>query len=639
MDWTIEHAWLIPLLPVAGCILAGALGPIWLKGRSYWPVLLGVLASWLVAVGLFLAVRQMDHHRFNETHTVYQWVGYNDGDTFFEVSFRIDPLAAVMLLTVLTVSTLVIVYSIGYMRHDGHPEHGYERFFAFMGLFVFSMCVLVLAGNFLLLYLGWEAVGLCSYLLIGFYYGRPAAAAAAKKAFLVNRVGDFGFGLGVLLIFFTFGTLDYKGVFDAVGAWMADPTAVPELTTGRCATIALLLFCGAVGKSAQLPLHVWLPDAMEGPTPVSALIHAATMVTAGVYMVARCGVIFAAGQYVLPVVAAIGAVTALMASLIALAQYDMKRVLAYSTISQLGYMFVALGAHAPSAGIFHLYTHAFFKALLFLGAGSVMHALAGVIDVREFSGLRRRMPWTNATFLIGCLALAGCPLLSGFFSKDQIIHAAFGEHWVLGTLTLITAFLTAVYTGRLYFMAFCGPERLPRGVTPHESPAVMAVPLVLLAIGAIAAGYVGVTRAGPIHRFLEPTLGHAAHHEGGQWVMLASILAFLLGIGLAYYLYVLRPQMPARLAAASPNYYALFHGKFFVDEAYQAAVIGPLEKGAKSCDAVDNQGIDGLVWLVSAIPRGLAYLLRTLQRGAVQGYAVGMALGLAVLLVIVLATG
>jgi NADH-quinone oxidoreductase subunit L len=404
----------ILLLPAGAGALVGLLGPRVLRGRSHWPVILGVAASLALSGRLFDQVRAVPPEErsaeYARTHTVYSWFRADSGGRghWFDIDFRIDPLTCVMLLTVLGVSLLVVIYSVGYMRdHHGRPERGYERFFAFLALFVFSMCTLVLAGNFILLYVGWELVGLCSYLLIGFYYPRPSAAAAAQKAFLVNRVGDLGFGVGILLIYLSCGDLRYEAVFSEAGLARLE---------GRETLVSLLLLCGAVGKSAQLPLHVWLPDAMEGPTPVSALIHAATMVTAGVYMVARCGAIFAESAAAMAVVATIGAATALFAATIALAQTDLKRILAYSTISQLGYMFLGLGAMASDSAIFHLFTHAFFKALLFLGAGSVMHALHGEIDLRRFGGLGRSLPVTAATFWIGGLALAGFPLLSGFWS-------------------------------------------------------------------------------------------------------------------------------------------------------------------------------------------------------------------------------
>jgi len=375
----------ILLAPLVAAVVAGALGRPVLRGRTHFVAIAGVGVAFAAAVVVLIQMLGTGGDERSVTIELYEWIATGSG-AWFNVRFLFDPLTAVMLVTVTGISLLVVIYSRDYMRHHGEPEEGYERFFAYLALFVFSMCALVMGGNFLLLYLGWEAVGLCSYLLIGFYYKKPSAAAAAKKAFLVNRVGDFGFGLGILLIYLTFGSVDYEVVFQMVHAGVN--ASGDALESSRVTAIALLLLCGACGKSAQLPLHVWLPDAMEGPSPVSALIHAATMVTAGIYMIARCGAIFTASPTAMTVVAIIGAATALFAATIAVTQTDMKRILAYSTISQLGYMVLGLGVYAAASSVFHLFTHAFFKALLFLGAGSVMHAMGGVIDVRQFGGLR-----------------------------------------------------------------------------------------------------------------------------------------------------------------------------------------------------------------------------------------------------------
>jgi len=638
---------LILLLPLAGTLIVGALGRPVLRGRSHWPVILGVAGAVLCS---FIVFGQALGTSKQAVVDVYDWIATGDAGGWFRINFLIDPLTCIMLVTVTSVSLLVIIYSRDYMRDHGHPERGYERFFAYLGLFVFSMCALVLAGNFLLLYLGWEAVGLCSYLLIGFYYGRPAAAAAAKKAFLVNRIGDFGFGLGILLIYLTFNTLDYQAVFKMVEHGRTASGAA--LTEGRSAAIALLLFCGAVGKSAQLPLHVWLPDAMEGPSPVSALIHAATMVTAGVYMVARCGVIFTQSATVMAVVAAVGALTALYAALIALTQHDMKRVLAYSTISQLGYMFLGLGVYAAGSAIFHLFTHAFFKALLFLGAGSVMHAMGGVIDMRQFGGLRRILPWTYRTFVIGSLALAGFPLLSGFWSKDEIIHHAMAQSPLLGGMGLLTAVLTAFYTFRMVYRAFHGAERVPQGVHAHESGKWMLVPLCILAVGALGAGYANVTpHAGGFLGFLEPggALGgflapalkpFAAHAEhvggGGHVLMVLSGLLAIAGIAGAWWFHVKRRDWPARVAEAAPTAYNLSYNKFYMDEIYDVGVVRPLKSGGKLAFGIDDYFIDGLIWLVTIVPRLLGFALRGLQGGSLQGYAATMGAGLLIILLLVL---
>lgn len=643
----------IPLLPLIGTALVGLVGLKWLKDRSHWPVLIGVGLSLVFALLLFQQVRQdsADIEQLSSSITLYEWIDAGAG-TWLNVDVRTDPLTCVMLLTVLSVSLMVVVYSVGYMRdHHGHPERGYERFFAFLGLFVFSMCMLVLAGNFLLLYLGWELVGLSSYLLIGFYYQKPEAAAAAKKAFLVNRIGDFGFGLGIFLIYLTFGTLDYAAVFGMVEA---GTTATGEvLSTGRITAIALLLFCGAMGKSAQLPLHVWLPDAMEGPTPVSALIHAATMVTAGVYMVARCCVIFAASPHAMWIIGSIGAATALFAATIALTQFDMKRILAYSTLSQLGYMFLGLGVGAFDSAIFHLFTHAFFKACLFLGAGSVMHAMAGEIDIRRFSGLKRSMPITYWTFLIAGLALAGVPFLSAFWSKDEIIHAALaGPMWWLGWIGLFTALLTAFYTFRMIYLAFHGEERLPKGVDhAHESGRWMTVPLVVLGVGAVFAGYLGVTSfetsgflwlfepEGRFHEFLAPVFAAAEHthvvHEaeahGSHWLMWLSSALALAGIFTAWFFYLKNIKIPGAIRLASGGLYQLLYNKYYVDELYELIFVRPLRRFGDFCYGIDRFVINAILTIIASVPKAIGFGLKGWQQGAIQGYALGMVIGLLVI--------
>jgi len=643
---------LILLAPLAGAILAGVFGRPVLRGRTHWPAILGVGVAFVTALVVFGQFGGIPAEARTATISVYEWIANGTGSAF-RVEFLIDPLTSIMLITVTGVSLLVVVYSRDYMREHDKPERGYERFFAYMALFVFSMCALVLGGNFLLLYLGWEAVGLCSYLLIGFHYQRPAAAAAAKKAFLVNRVGDFGFGLGIFLIYMTFGTLDYGAVFEMVREGV---TASGEsLTDNRITAIALLLFCGACGKSAQLPLHVWLPDAMEGPSPVSALIHAATMVTAGVYMIVRCGAIFTASPTAMAIVAGVGGLTALFAATIALVQTDMKRILAYSTISQLGYMVLAAGVYAADSAIFHLFTHAFFKALLFLGAGSVMHAMGGIIDVRQFGGLRKLLPWTFATFLIGSLALAGFPFLSGFFSKDEIIHHALMAEPSLGVIALVTALLTAFYTFRMVFLAFFGPERVPEGVHAHESGWWMLAPLIVLSIGAIGAGYVGIELTGRgFHHFLEPVFAstfvannpiHVAGHgavateQVSFWshygLMILSGALSIIGIFTAYVLYVKQTWIPELLGASVPRTYQALWNKYYVDEAYEDVVVEPARRTGRICVGLDDYFVDSLIWLVTAIPRGVAFLLRTLQSGMLQGYGLSMVAGIAIIVVLV----
>jgi NADH-quinone oxidoreductase subunit L len=570
-----------------------------------------------------------------------------------------------MMLVVCVVSLMVVWYSVGYMRdHHWHPERGYERFFAFLGLFVFSMAMLVLAGNFVLLYMGWELVGLCSYLLIGFYYRKPEAAAAAKKAFIVNRIGDLGFALGIFAIYYYLGLghsgvqllpgenpLDYETVFK-----YAAKLAATESWFGLNAAdmISMLLLCGALGKSAQFPLYVWLPDAMEGPSPVSALIHAATMVTAGVYMIARCGPLYAFAPTTMEVVAVIGAFGAIFAASMAMAQYDMKRIMAYSTMSQLAFMFVALACAAPDAAIFHLYTHAFFKALLFLTAGNVMHAMGSVIDLRQFSGLRRVLPITYWLMLVGCMALAGVPFLAGFWSKDTILHAAFFSDMAhklpwLGWVMLITAGMTAYYTFRMFFLCFNGPERLPKaaGDHPHEMPGAMLRPLFVLCAGAILAGYLGVSMKaggsflgmfephGYFHEYLRQSSIHLPHgeHAGGVWVMYASIALSLGAIFLAWVRYGSAPQDEPDRKLLGPIW-NLWNAKYYVDELYDRIFVRPLRRMGEVFFATDNNLVDGVVHGVAAIPSGLGFVLRFFQRGALQSYSLAMVIGLAVLLTI-----
>jgi NADH-quinone oxidoreductase subunit L len=608
---------IIPLLPLAASVLTAVLGPLWLRGRSHLPVVAGLAAALFFS---FMVLVEAPGKGF--VSTSYDFLSV--GSLHVNVVLRADALTAMMLVTVNLISLLVAIYSTGYM----HGDPGYPRFFAEIGLFVFSMNMLVLSSNFLLLYVFWEAVGLSSYLLIGFWFEKPSAAAAARKAFLVNRVGDFGFLLGLLLMWCTFGTLDYDAVLGRAGA-------VDEWTV---TAICLLLFVGAVGKSAQFPLHVWLPDAMEGPSPVSALIHAATMVTAGVYMVARCTPLFVEAP-------------ALFAALIAITQTDLKRVLAYSTISQLGYMFLSLGAAADDvelatfavvAAIFHLFTHAFFKALLFLAAGSVMHSMGNVIDMRRFSGLRRVLPWTHWTFLAGALALAALIPFAGFWSKDEIFvaveHASHGPHaafyLVLYFMALFTAFLTGFYTFRAYFLTFWGEERIPEEAHghAHESPWVMVVPLCILAGGAVLTGLV----FGPTHLFGDylsrtPSFTHhGAEHGMNFTVMLTSTLVAAAGIGLAAWLYHFSPGLPARIQRSARSLYELSLNRFYVDELYNLLFVGPATLLANICRLFDQYIVDGLVDLVGWSPSPVGKVFQTPQNGLVQYYALAMTIGLAV---------
>jgi NADH-quinone oxidoreductase subunit L len=651
MSDLVAFLWLIPGLPLFAAVLIAFLGPRLLRGQSHWPCLVAnagsCVLSFLVLAAVLGWIRSGGETPYDVLYQKYTW--FHAGNLEVSFGLRADPLSAIMLVTVTFVGSFIALFAVGYM----HGDEGYPRFFAEIALFIFAMTLLVSADNFLLLYAGWEGVGLCSYLLIGFWFAKPAAAAAARKAFLVTRLGDVGLLIGIVLLWWGSGyRLEYNDVFEHVR---------PALVPAAC----LLLFCGAVGKSAQFPLHVWLPDAMEGPTPVSALIHAATMVTAGVYLVARCTPLFTDAPHVQLLVAGIGGFTALFAALIALTQNDLKRVLAYSTISQLGYMFLALGSavmlHDPQGGevntlvaigvtaaIFHLFTHAFFKALLFLSAGSVMHAMAGVIDMRRFSGLRRIMPVTHLTFLCGAAALAGVPLLSGFWSKDEILNATFSAsneaeyyrsaYLILFVVGLVTAGLTAIYTFRAYFMTFWGEERIPEeaGHHAHESPPVMTIPLVVLAVGAVGVGAV----VGPLTHWFGRLLHHLpdmtaeAGHTENLLLMTMSGAVALAGIGLAWWMYVVKPGLPAELAKRFQLLYQMSLNKFDVDELYDSFVVRPLAGFAEFCRLIDLYVIDSIVDLTGHAVRLFADIVfRPMQNGLVQFYALAMVLGLTVFLI------
>jgi NADH-quinone oxidoreductase subunit L len=536
-----------------------------------------------------------------------------------------------------------------------HGDPGYYRFFSYLSLFTFSMLMLVMANNFLQLYFGWEGVGLCSYFLIGYYFDKKSASDAGKKAFIVNRFGDFGFGLGIFVIFLTFGTVYYEPVFSQAGGLAGATYHFLGYDLHLMTLIALLLFCGSIGKSAQMPLHVWLPDAMEGPTPVSALIHAATMVTAGVFLVARCSPIFSLSETALMVVALTGAVTSLFAATIGLVQNDLKRIIAYSTVSQLGYMFLACGVGAYTAGVFHLYTHAFFKALLFLCAGSVMHAMGGELDIQKMGNLKKYMPVTYATMLIASFSISGIPGLAGFFSKDEILWMAYaGESpvgkivWAIGTLV---AFLTAFYSFRLIFLTFHGKFRGTHEQEHHlhESPKSMTIPLMVLCVGAVAAGWVGIPALigekigvhNYIAEFMKPVLGHPEGHgtHGEEMVvMMISIAVGLGGIGLAYFMYILRPELPARLTQQFSAVHRVLFNKYYVDELYSFLIVRPAIWTAKNVliGITDARIIEAIV---NGVPSAIAALssgLRKIQTGLMQHYATIMATGVLIIVAIML---
>jgi NADH-quinone oxidoreductase subunit L len=616
-----EFVALIPLLPLLGAAVLLLTGARW-RGRSAGWLATGLVAS---SFGLSLLVLQVMVQNTGELreHTVrlFEWI--TAGSFSVDVAFGIDPLSVLMMLTVTGVGALIHLYSIDYMAGD--PR--YARFFGYMNLFVFFMLVLVLADNFLLLYVGWEGVGLCSYLLIGFWFERKTAADAAKKAFIVTRIGDSAFLIGIILIWVQFGSLDFDAVLGGAGG----------LGNGTATVIALLLFAGAVGKSAQLPLHTWLPDAMEGPTPVSALIHAATMVTAGVYLVVRTHPIFEASEVALTLVAVVGIVTAIYAGLSAIGQDDIKRVLAYSTISQLGFMFFGAGMGAYAAAIFLLVAHAFFKALLFLGAGSVMHALPDdETDMMKMGGLRRAMPLTAVTWVIGWLAILGIPPLSGFFAKDQVVaSASHSGRPGLWLAALFGALLTAIYQSRATFMTFFAEPRY--GGHPHDPPPRMRAALVALAAGAAVAGVLGLSATtGILPRFLEPVVGAAEEAHAGPSELVLTVVSVgvaLLGLALAYLVYASgRIDWVALRARFGGAKRALQRG-FYVDDLYGGVVVGPAKLGAAfTAYVVDSRVVDGAMNGIGRLVAATASVGRRVQTGLVRNYALAFLLGVVGLL-------
>ena len=746
----MRFIWLLPLLPALGALLNGVIG-IRFFSRRFSGTIACLLMAAATAIGITAFVQLLQRPADERVYdvTLAQWVpqiplATTTGIGSFQAAwtFRLDPLSALMVLVVTFIGFLIHVYSTAYMMDE--PRGAYARFFAYLNLFCAFMLTLVLGANFLVMFVGWEGVGLCSYLLIGFWYEKKSASDAGKKAFIVNRIGDWGFLLGIFLVFFTFGTLDFREVAARASAFPVETAGF-----GVISAICLLLFVGATGKSAQIPLYVWLPDAMEGPTPVSALIHAATMVTAGVYMVGRTAVLFQHAPDVLLIVAIVGGLTALMAASIGLVQNDIKRVLAYSTVSQLGYMFLAMGMGAFAAGAFHLMTHAFFKALLFLGSGAVIHAMAGEQDMRKMGALRTFLPVTYVTMFVGTLAIAGVPPLAGFFSKDEILYQTFLHNRALWVIAVVTALMTAFYMFRLVSMTFHGVYRgrpIPHAAAapavamaaahgvahptdlhahgqaqkddhdvshghadahawhgPHEAPAAMTVPLMILAVGAIVAGFVGVPAAlggaNAIEHFLAPSFSapaaavvhggasagaslaeaaHAAGAEGGpaeavvhlstgaeMGLMVFSVLVAVLGIWLARRFYIQHPETPERFAERWPGAYRTLLNKYYVDELYDATVIrGTLGSARRMWrfdlgvvdGAVNGSGlvtrvtsffsglfdrfvVDGLVNLVGWATGESSFVTRKLQTGLIQNYALLMIFGVFAFLAIYLIAG
>jgi NADH-quinone oxidoreductase subunit L len=659
MVQVLDYIWLIPLFPLLGFLTIGLLGRKFFMGKTELvPAVIGctsVFLSFVTSVLCVLALRQIPPNAEGVvvfTREVFMWIDMGA----FKIPFKLqlDALSAVMILVVSGVGFLIHVYSKGYM----HGDESQYRFFAYMNLFTCAMLVLVLGGNFLLMFIGWEGVGLCSYLLIGFWFEKDSAANAGKKAFVTNRIGDFGFALGMMFIFINFGTLDYQTVFSNAPHTLAAGGAVVT-------AITMFLFIGAMGKSAQIPLYVWLPDAMEGPTPTSALIHAATMVTSGVYMVSRCNVLYSMAPWSLALVAGVGAATAFFSATIGLAQTDIKRVLAYSTVSQLGYMFLACGVASYFAGIFHLMTHAFFKALLFMGAGSVIHGMSGDQEMPNMGGLRKYMPHTWWTFMLAYLAIAGIPPFAGFFSKDEILWKAFthqseiavlGAWWgkFLWAIGAAAALMTAFYMSRLVFLTFYGEERISEDAKHHlhESPPSMIYPLMVLGVLSLVGGWVGIPEVlgKPIgvpnflHHYLGPVLDKAAHHGGGHEVhaaavsglayaaevgheavaatahqvshglevlmMCVSVLIALIGIGLGYFFYIKNTNMPLLMQFKFPKLHKALLNKWYVDEIYNFAIVGGTKQFALLLCWIDAHIVDGIV-------NGSAFLTRGLSSGSI----------------------
>jgi proton-translocating NADH-quinone oxidoreductase chain L len=641
----------VPLLPLLGAVLCALFGAVReLRRWAHLPAVACAALSCACAVAVVARLAGSgDPVGYPDGPTGdlgITWFGFSLGGTRLVAEFALsaDHLGGVMLLGVTFIGFWIVVFSIGYMK--GSP--GFPRYFAVVSLFLAAMTLLVLADNFLLMFAGWEGVGLCSYLLVGYWHHKPSAADAARKAFLVTRLGDVGLIVGIFLLWWVTGKsgFAYGPIFDKAELFAAN---YPQYLAAAC----LLLLCGAVGKSAQIPLYTWLPDAMEGPTPVSALIHAATMVTAGVYLLARCAPLFVLVPGVQLTVAIIGAATALLAAFIALTQHDLKRVLAYSTVSQIGFMFLAAGsglssqpglpALAITAALFHLFTHAFFKAVLFLSAGSVMHAMHDVIDMREFGGLKRVLPVTRWAFLCGALALAGVPVFSGFWSKDMVLESALeaGHDGRFGTVYLVlfgvglaTALLTAFYTFRAYYRTFEGELRMPAGAHPHESW-VMNLPLIVLAVGAVAVGIVAEPFTHWFSGFLgqspgvvRASGGHGIAHHLNWPLVIGSAAVALIGVGLAYYFYRARPVAAEKAASAAGGLYYLSLNKGYVDEVYNLLFVQPFNLLAGICRLVEAIVYD-LVRLIASVPRYLAELVRPLQNGLVQFYALSMAMGVA----------
>lgn len=626
----IKLVWLIPLLPLIGFLITGLFGKKLSKGLVGTVACGAILASFAVSLGIFLELTGSAQKSF--TIDLFPWI--SAGKLSVPFSFLVDPLSSLFLLIITGIGFLIHVYSTAYMSHD----EGFSRFFAYLNLFVFFMLLLVLGSNYLIMFVGWEGVGLCSYLLIGFWFKNTAYNNAAKKAFIMNRIGDLGFILGIILIFVTFGSIAYGDVFAMAKSFASDNTVIT--------TITLLLFVGAIGKSAQLPLYTWLPDAMAGPTPVSALIHAATMVTAGIYMIARSNILFTLSPLTMEVVAVIGACTLLFAASIGLAQNDIKKVLAYSTVSQLGYMFLALGVGAYTGAVFHVMTHAFFKALLFLGAGSVIHAMSNEQDIRFMGGLKKHLPVTHITFLLGTLAIVGFPGFSGFFSKDEILAHAFEHNKLLWFIGICGAAMTTFYMFRLYFLTFKGEFRGTKDQLHHlhESPKPMTLPLVLLAVLSVAGGLVGIPEVlGGTHfldEYLKPVFEdssfriiHHMSHETEYLLMGIAVAVMAASIYYAYKVYVKNNTLPTDETEELKPLHKLVYKKYWVDELYDIAITQPLNFISSGLHkVVDNQIVDGIVNSVGIAVNWTSSKVRLVQTGNIGVYIFIMVISVVVIL-------
>ena len=629
----IKLVWLIPVLPFIGFLING------LFGKKLPKSLVGIIASGTVLGSFILSILMFFKIKGNVvtsfTVNLFDWIKVGALDIPF--SFLIDPLSSVMLLIVTGVGFLIHVYSTSYM----HEDEGFYRYFAYLNLFMFSMLMLVLGANYLIMFIGWEGVGLCSYLLIGFWFKNPEYNMASKKAFIMNRVGDLGFLLGMFLIFDTFGSLSYDKVFNLAAGYPIDDT--------RLICITLCLFVGATGKSAQLPLYTWLPDAMAGPTPVSALIHAATMVTAGIYMIVRSNILFTLADYNMTIISVVGILTALFAAAIAVTQTDIKKVLAYSTVSQLGYMFLALGLGAYTAAIFHVITHAFFKALLFLGSGSVIHSMGGEQDFRKMGGLKKHMPVTYWTFLIGCIAISGIAPLSGFFSKDEILAHAFAQQPMLWVLGIVGACLTAFYMFRLFFVTFHGKFRGTHEQEHHlhESPAAMTIPLVVLAVLSVVGGLINVPKIlggnAALENFFEPVLKDSSFKQGIMHlshstefiIMGISLLAAIVAILFARFIYLKQAMLPAKDGEDQSFLFKMSKNKFYVDEIYDSIIVKPLfALGNVGYKFIELAGIDKLVNSVGLGVEAASRQTRFLQVGRTGAYIFMMVIGIILLFLI-----